>query len=84
MNDDTRFDTRGAAQYLSSKGIKTSAKTLAKLRSSGTSCPYRKVKSKRVVYDKEALDKYIENILSVPVTSTFEFRNIDDHSNKNS
>lgn len=76
MLEKTRLNTKEAAEYLTLNGIQTTEKTLAKYRSKGGGCPYRKIRGKRVVYEKADLNNYIEEILSEKVNDTFEFKRI--------
>jgi hypothetical protein len=75
MTEKQYLTRKEASDYIKSKGIPCSPKTLAKYATIGGSPEYRLFGNRRVVYEAEALDRWIENKLSKPVTSTNQLIN---------
>lgn len=66
--------TPSASNYLAKKGVKRSPNTLAKLRTIGGGPPFMKF-GEEVYYSPSALDIWVEERLSKPVSSTSELPN---------
>ncbi|MER8859050.1 hypothetical protein NKI09_15510 [Mesorhizobium sp. M0757] len=71
---ETLLKTLAAAKHLEGKGVKRSPNTLAKLRTIGGGPPFMKF-GEEVYYSPAALDVWVEERLSRPVSSTSELPN---------
>lgn len=66
-----RYNPQGASDYLKTKGIARSPKTLAKLRCVGGGPKFRKL-GRSVLYEDKSLDEWVKGLLSDEMTSTSE------------
>jgi hypothetical protein len=67
------FNRLEVAELLTTKGLKTSHRTLAKMAStSSNGIPYRIWGTRRVVYHIDDINEYIERNLSKPIANTNE------------
>jgi len=71
-NDKAFFNTREAAEYLATNGVRRTLGTLEVLRVEGGGPRFRK-DGRRVIYDKASLDDFIASRLSASVASTTEY-----------
>lgn len=71
MEEKLYYSRKEAAEYISNLGLPCSPKTLAKYAVTGESSPaFKRFGSRRVVYEKTALDTWVNNKLSQSFSNT--------------